>query len=59
MRRKFEFDNINTLRLFDDIISEVVVKCPNIKIELNKEKFYFILEANEEVFEEEKIEQSK
>lgn len=54
MRRKFEFDNINTLRLFDDIISEVVVKCPNIKIELNKEKFYFILEANEEVFEEEK-----
>ena len=31
MRRKFEFDNINTLRLFDDIISEVVVKCPNIK----------------------------
>ena len=30
------------------------VKFPNIKFEVNKEKFYFILESNDETYEDEK-----
>ena len=54
MKRKFEFDNVYSLNVFDDIISEVHVKYPNIKMELNKEKFYYIIESNEETFEQDK-----
>ena len=52
MKRKFEFDNIYSINVFDDIIGEVCVKYPNIKFDVNKEKFYFILEVNDELFEE-------
>ena len=54
MKRKFEFDNVYSINLFDDIISEVCVKYPNIKFEVNKEKFYFIIESNDESFESDK-----
>ena len=52
MKRKFEFDNIYSANVFDDIIGEVCVKYSNIKFDVNKEKFYFILEVNDELFEE-------
>lgn len=52
MKRKFEFDNIYSANVFDDIIGEVCVKYSNIKFDVNKEKFYFILEVNDESFEE-------
>lgn len=55
MKRKFEFDNIYSLSVFDDILSEAAVKCPNAKIDLNKDKFYFILEAADEVYDEVKL----
>ena len=55
MKKKFEFDNVFSLNVFDDIISEVCVKYSNVKFEVNKEKFYFILETNDETFEEDKI----
>lgn len=54
MKRKFEFDNVFSINVFDDIIGEVNVKYPHIKIDLNKEKFYFILESNEETYEQDK-----
>ena len=52
MKRKFEFDNIYSVNIFDDIIGEVCVKYSNIKFDVNKEKFYFIIETNDESFEE-------
>ena len=52
MKRKFEFDNIQSLNIFDDIISEINVKYPHIKIDLNKDKFYFVIDANDDMFEE-------
>lgn len=55
MKKKFEFDNVFSLNVFDDIISEVCVKYPNVKFEVNKEKFYFLLEANDETFDSDKM----
>ena len=43
MKRKIEFDNVFSLHVFDDIVSEINAKYPHIIIELNKEKFYFII----------------
>ena len=54
MKRKFEFDNIQSLNIFDDIISEINVKYPHIKIDLNKDKFYFVIDADDDMFEESK-----
>lgn len=54
MKRKFEFDNVFSLTIFNDITGEINVKYPNIKFSLNTEKFYFIIEANDENFEDEK-----
>ncbi len=54
MKIKFEFDNVFSLNAFDDINGEISVNYPSIKVSVNKEKFYFILEANDEEFEEAK-----
>lgn len=54
MKRKFEFDNVFSLNIFNDINGEINVKYPNIKFNLNTEKFYFTIEADDEKFDEEK-----
>ena len=54
MQKKFEFDNVFSLNVFDDIKGELKVKHPNIKFFINKEKFYFVIEAEEQTFEEDK-----
>ncbi len=54
MKRKYEFDNVFSLNVFDDIVGEVCVKCPNVKFEVNKEKFYYTMETNDETFDEDK-----
>ena len=54
MKKKFEFDNVFSLTPFDDINGEICVKIPHIKFNVNKEKFYFILESNDNTFEEDK-----
>ena len=54
MKKKFEFDNVFSLSVFDDIKGEIKVKHPNIKFYINKEKFYFILECDECNYEEDK-----
>ena len=50
MKKKFEFDNVFSLTPFDDINGEICVKIPHIKFNVNKEKFYFILESNDNTF---------
>ena len=42
--------------MFDDIVSEINAKYPHIIIELNKEKFYFIIKSNDDTFENDKEE---
>lgn len=54
MKKKFEFDNVFSLNVFDDIKGEIIVKYPHIKFSINKEKFYFILECDECSYEEDK-----
>lgn len=54
MKRKFEFDNVFSLNVFNDINGEINVKYPNIKFSLNTEKFYFTIEAEDDKFDEEK-----
>ena len=54
MKKKFEFDNVFSLNVFDDIKGEIIVKYPHIKFYINKEKFYFILECDECSYEEDK-----
>lgn len=54
MKKKFEFDNVFFLNVFDDIKGEIIVKYPHIKFSINKEKFYFILECDECSYEEDK-----
>ena len=54
MQKKFEFDNVFSLNVFDDIKGEIQVKYPNIKFYINKEKFYFVIETDEQTFEEDK-----
>ena len=54
MKKKFEFDNVFSLNVFDDIKGEIIVKHPNIKFYINKEKFYFIIECEDCEFEESK-----
>ena len=54
MKRKFEFDNVYSINVFDDIISDVCIRFQNVKFEVNKEKFYFILESNDETFDSDK-----
>ena len=39
MKKKFEFDNVFSLNVFDDIKGEIIVKYPHIKFSINKEKF--------------------
>lgn len=54
MKKKYEFDNVFSLNVFDDIIGEVCVKCSNVKFEVNKEKFYYTIESNDESFSDDK-----
>ena len=54
MKKKFEFDNVFSLNVFDDIKGEIQVKHPNIKFFINTEKFYFILECDDCNYEEDK-----
>lgn len=54
MKKKFEFDNVFSLTPFDDINGEICVKLPHVKFNVNKEKFYFILESNDNTYEEDK-----
>ena len=54
MKKKFEFDNVFSLNVLDDIKGEIIVKYPNIKFYINKEKFYFIIECEDCEFEESK-----
>lgn len=52
MKRKYEFDNIPSLNIFDDIVKEINSKYNDFQIELNKEKYYFYFDGNDECFEE-------
>ena len=38
MKKKFEFDNVFSLNVFDDIKGEIKVKYPDVKFFINKEK---------------------
>lgn len=52
MKKKFEFDNVFSLNVFDDIKGEIKVKYPDVKFFINKEKFYFIIECDDCQFDE-------
>ena len=41
MKRKYEFNNVNSLDTFNDINGEISVKYPEVKFNVNYEKFYF------------------
>lgn len=55
MKRKYEFDNVPTINIFDDIIKEINQKS-DFKIELYKDKFYFYFEGIDETFDENVLE---
>lgn len=55
MKRKYEFDNVPTINIFDDIVKEINQKS-DFKIELYKDKFYFYFEGIDETFDENVLE---
>lgn len=55
MKRKYEFDNVPTINIFDDIVQEINQRS-NFKIELYKDKFYFYFEGVDDTFEENVLE---
>ena len=55
MKRKYEFDNVPTINIFDDIVQEINQRS-NFKIELYKDKFYFYFVGIDDTFEENVLE---
>lgn len=55
MKRKYEFDNVPTINIFDDIVQEINQRL-NFKIELYKDKFYFYFVGIDDTFEENVLE---
>ncbi len=51
MKKKYEFDNVPSLNIFDDIIIEINNKYNNFQIEVFKDKYYFCFEGNDEDFD--------
>ena len=51
MKRKYEFNNVNSLDTFNDINGEISVKYPEVKFNVNYEKFYFLIESDNDDFD--------
>lgn len=52
MKRKYEFDNVPSLNMFDEIVKTINNKHQDFQMELNKEKYYFYFDGIDEYFEE-------
>lgn len=51
MKKKYEFNNVNSLDTFNDINGEISVKYPEVKFNVNYEKFYFLIESDNDDFD--------